>query len=160
MYEARDCYGVSQPVGDRGQVAQQWNTLCREVIRAALEDTLLPAFRNACHQKLLAEAREVARRMYADALWQVASAGPLRLPLADSEDEFLAHPRLCIVVYGNQELNPATGHPNNTAVVFLNELDNLVDFFFAGQLSGQIRRSGQGAGAVFTDPAKWPMSDK
>lgn len=39
-------------------------------------------------------------------------------------------------------------------MVFLNELGNLVDFFFAGQLSGQVRRSGQGAGAVFTDPAK------
>lgn len=53
-----------------------------------------------------------------------------------------------------QEMNPATGQPNNTAVVFLNELGNMVDFFFAGQLSGSLRRSGQGAGAVFTDPAK------
>lgn len=35
-------------------------------------------------------------------MWHVATAGPLRLPLADSEDEFLTHPRLCIVVYGNQ----------------------------------------------------------
>ncbi|GFR40315.1 hypothetical protein Agub_g851, partial [Astrephomene gubernaculifera] len=139
---------------DRGAVAQQWNALRREIINTALEEHLLPAFRTHFTAKLLAEAREHALRQYADALWQVATAGPLRLPLADAEDEFLTNPRLCIVVYGNQEINPATGHPNNTAVVFLNELGNLVDFFFAGQLSGNIRRSGQGAGAVFTDPAK------
>eukprot|EP00198_Chlamydomonas_reinhardtii_P008324 XP_001697661.1 glycine rich protein [Chlamydomonas reinhardtii] len=118
---------------DRGAVAQQWNGLRRDVVKAALEEQLLPAFRAHFHAKLLAEAREHALRL---------------------EDEFLASPRLCIVCYGNQELNPATGQPNNTAVVFLNELGNLTDFFFAGQLSGQIRRSGQGAGAVFTDPAK------
>ncbi|KAG2429563.1 hypothetical protein HXX76_010798 [Chlamydomonas incerta] len=139
---------------DRGALAQSWNGLRRDVVKAALEESLLPAFKAHFHAKLLAEAREHALRLYADALWKVASAGPLRLPLADSEDEFLASPRLCIVCYGNQELNPATGQPNNTAVVFLNELGNLTDFFFAGQLSGQIRRSGQGAGAVFTDPAK------
>ncbi len=66
----------------------------------------------------------------------------------------LRPPCLSLSLSCPQELNPATGQPNNTAVVFLNELGNLVDFFFAGQLSGQVRRSGQGAGAVFTDPAK------
>ncbi|KAG2438290.1 hypothetical protein HYH02_010988 [Chlamydomonas schloesseri] len=139
---------------DRGALAQAWNTLRRDVVKSALEEQLLPAFKAHFSAKLLAEAKEHALRLYSEALWKVASAGPLRLPLADSEDEFLASPRLCIVCYGNQELNPATGQPNNTAVVFLNELGNLTDFFFAGQLSGQIRRSGQGAGAVFTDPAK------
>ncbi|EFJ40270.1 hypothetical protein VOLCADRAFT_120010 [Volvox carteri f. nagariensis] len=139
---------------DRAAVAQQWNTLRLEIVKSALEQHLLPAFRTHFQAKLLADARESALRQYSDALWQVATAGPLRLPLADAEDEFLTNPRLCIVVYGNQEVNPATGQPNNTAVVFLNELGNLVDFFFAGQLSGNLRRSGQGAGAVFTDPAK------
>ncbi|GLC44284.1 hypothetical protein PLESTB_000760900 [Pleodorina starrii] len=139
---------------DRGAIAQQWNTLRQEIVKSALEQHLLPAFRTHFQAKLLADARECSLRQYADALWHVATAGPLRLPLADAEDEFLTNPRLCIVVYGNQEVNPATGQPNNTAVVFLNELGNLVDFFFAGQLSGNLRRSGQGAGAVFTDPAK------
>ncbi|GLI70134.1 hypothetical protein VaNZ11_014942 [Volvox africanus] len=139
---------------DLSAIAQQWNTLRHEIVKSVLEGHLVPAFRTHFQGKLLAEARECALRQYAEALWHVATAGPLRLALADAEDEFLTHPRLCIVVYGNQEVNPATGQPNNTAVVFLNELGNMVDFFFAGQLSGNIRRSGQGAGAVFTDPAK------
>ncbi len=53
-----------------------------------------------------------------------------------------------------QRPSPATCQPNNTTIVFLNELGNMVDFFYAGQLSGELRRSAQGAGAVFQDPDK------
>ncbi|KAG2488784.1 hypothetical protein HYH03_012781 [Edaphochlamys debaryana] len=141
---------------DKGAVASKWNELRRQIITAALKEHWVPAFKGHFQAKLLADAKEHALRQYADGLWKVATAGPLRLPLADAEgdNEFLTNPRLCIVVWGNQELNPATGQPNNTAVVFLNELGNMVDFFFAGQLSGHLRRGGQGAGAVFTDPQK------
>ena len=52
-----------KPAGDRGAVAQQWNGLRRDVVKAALEEQLLPAFRAHFHAKLLAEAREHALRL-------------------------------------------------------------------------------------------------
>jgi hypothetical protein len=51
------CYAA-----DRGQVAQQWNEVRREIIRSAVKDQLVPAFRAHFQAKLLQDAREAAAR--------------------------------------------------------------------------------------------------
>lgn len=43
------------------------------------------------------------QKRFSEALWQVASAPPLRLAVADAaENEFLEAPRLCVIVYGDR----------------------------------------------------------
>ena len=47
---------------DRAQVAQQWNEVRKEIIRSAVKDQLVPAFRAHFQSKLLQDAREAAAR--------------------------------------------------------------------------------------------------
>lgn len=50
------------PEGDRGAIAQQWNSLRLEIVKTAVEHHLLTAFRSYFQAKLLADAKECAIR--------------------------------------------------------------------------------------------------
>ncbi|MEW5298699.1 MAG: hypothetical protein WDW36_001791 [Sanguina aurantia] len=61
--------------------------------------------------------------------------------------------QLRVVLYGSQSNSPE-GDPSHTLVVMLNEQGNLCDFFYCGQLSGHLKKSGPSAEALFADVGK------
>eukprot|EP00884_Botryococcus_braunii_P001188 jgi/Botrbrau1/1106/Bobra.0162s0007.1 len=129
-------------------VGRAWDDIRKAVLEEAVSERILPALESEMRVRLLADAREVAAREAADALWEHAKLPPLHVRMPD-EDELVEKRRFMACCWGPGD--PAT------VLVMVDESGALLDVLFAGQLSGGIpappRRS-DSSYDLFRDPRK------
>ena len=116
-----------------GPSASAWDEQRAAVVSEAVS-TILKAVADAASRAALAAARGVAAREYGDALWRLATRGPVEVRRADEEEGGGAAPIRPRFIAGSH----GPGAPA-TAFVALDERGGLADILYCAHLSGRVR---------------------